>query len=240
MDHSSNMNSSTSARWPSDAMPETWIEKLFEIMELTYGSKFLDMWGNTDKPKQKLFWAQKLGTVTAEQMKRDVAKLERLAWPPTLSEFKLLCQPEIKPLEAYYEAVEGCRSREQGEAGTWSHPAIFWASVRVSSFDLKSLSYSQVKDRWNTALESELAKTEWPAIPMPVLALPAPGNGRADREAASKRLSELKAGNVVKQEKQVFDHRSWARKILKRKAAGDKTLSFIQVKFAQDALNKGD
>jgi hypothetical protein len=233
-------NSSTQADWPQEWMPRRWIEKLFEMMAMSYGRKFLDMWGENDLEEQKRYWAQRLGTVTAKQMQAGVSKMEKLAWPPTLPEFKMLCQPEIKPLDAYYEAVEGSRSREQGEVGTWSHPAIFWASVRVSAFDLKSLSYSQIKERWNSALESELAKSEWPEIPEPVLALPAPGIGAADKAAATRRLQELKAVGITKKVNEEVDHKAWAKKIMKRHANGDKSLTFIQIKFAKEALNIGD
>ncbi len=229
------MNSpSTPDDWPTNALPKKLIEWLFEKMLLKWGKQFADKWAVADAEKLKKEWAKELFGLSEIEFRRGVAKLNSLERPPSQPEFLKACRPEVNPLTAYYEAVEGCRSREQGEVGTWSHPAIFWASVRVSAYELKTQTYSQIRQRWEAALAAELAKSHWDEIPAPMVALPAPGKDKLSREEATKMMETLKAKTVVNTNR--GDGKDWARKILNRKKDGDNTLLPIQVQFAQMAL----
>ena len=160
----------------------------------------------------------------------------RYDWPPSCAEFIKACKPSIDPLVAYYEAVNGTQAREQGKKGDWSHPAIFWASVKVSAYDLKHASYSQIKQRWEKALADEMEKGEWSPVPDALQALPAPGKGELSREHAAKMVSELKAADTTKAAENKIDHRLWAKRILAREKKGDRTLSALQIRFAREAI----
>lgn len=208
---------------------------MFKEMALTYGRKFTDLWQGQNAEELKLHWAKQMHDLTDEEMVRGVIKMRKQDWPPTLPEFLKLCRPDINPLNAYYEAVEGSRRRELGEVGTWTHPAIFWASVRVSAFELKNQTYSQIRQRWEAALSAELAKDQWEEIPAPMIALPAPGKEKVSKEVVTKLMENLKG--VAKSANARIDHKRWARKILDREKAGDKTLTKIQIDFAKQALN---
>jgi hypothetical protein len=161
----------------------------------------------------------------------------RYDWPPSCAEFIKACKPSVDPLVAYYEAVNGTQAREQGKKGDWSHPAIFWASVKVSAYDLKHASYSQIKQRWEKALSDEMEKGEWAPVPEALQALPAPGKSELSKEHAARMVTELKATETIKKAEDRTDHKLWAKRILAREKKGDKTLSALQVRFAREALN---
>ncbi len=237
------------------------IDYLFDRMAMTWGKKFTDLWGgvlagdNKDEVRQnaermKQFWLEELGGISATEFKRGIAKMKGLDWPPSLAEFLKLCRPDVNPLVAYYEALEGCRSRERGEVGTWSHPAIFWAAVRVTAFELNNQSYSQIRQRWETALAAELAKDQWESITAPLIQIAGPVKGKLSRESATKMIEQLKAETILKggiladakveKGSMPVDGKGWARKIMQRHAAGDKTLKPIQIQFARQALGNSE
>lgn len=223
---------STSTDWPKGAIPRNWVESLFERMLMTYGSKFADQWRGVDPAGLKRHWAEKLGELTPEQMKHGVNRLDTLDWPPTLPQFVKLCKPSIDSTVAYYEAVAGVAARAKGEMGEWSSPAIFWAAMPLS-FDLGQQTYSQIKGRWEKALNDQIEKGEWPAIPQPMVALPEPGKAHLTKEEAAKRLDELGAKAVMKPK---TDHKLWAKKLLEQAKKRDHGLSALQIRFAKDAL----
>lgn len=231
-----NQSLSTSTEsWPANAMPKRWIESLFERMLFEYGKKFSDQWGGADAEGLKLHWAERLSDLTNDELKRGVSLLEGREWPPTLPEFRKMCRPPLDMTTAYYEAVNGVQARERGEMGEWRHPAVYWASVKVGAFDLKNQSYSVIKARWEHALQEELAKGEWEAVPEPRIALAAPGNTKTDRETATKRMSELQSGAGVKLTDKT-DHKLWAKRILERAKQANHGLSALQIRFAKEAL----
>jgi hypothetical protein len=219
----------------TNPLPISWIESLFERMLLAYGKKFTDQWAGPDATKLKQHWANELAGFTNAELKRGHDAMEGRDWPPTLPEFKRMCRPAVDSIAAYYEAVNGVNARERGDMGEWSHPAIFWASVRMA-FDLKGLTFSAVKDRWEAALQAELDKGKWEPIPAPALALPAPGKTHLSREEAVRRLSELNASLAVKKTRDGHNPRAWIGKILDRAKRKDTTLPAISLKFAKEAL----
>lgn len=156
----------------------------------------------------------------------------RYEWPPSCAEFIKACKPEVDPLVAYYEAVAGCQARAKGELGEWSHPAIYWATVKVSAFDLLEQSYSSLKHRWDKALSDELAKREWEPVPQPMLALPAPGKSDAAKAEATKMIQSLEAGGVIKSTNTRTDHKRWIKKVLD----SPKLYPQISVAFAKEAM----
>jgi hypothetical protein len=215
-----------------DPLPESWIERLLDKMLLSYGKKFLDQWAGVDTDKLVRHWSEELASFTREELGRGYAALESREWPPTLPEFKKLCRPGIDAANAYQEAVAGVNARERGEIGTWSHPAIYWASSCMA-YDLKHQAYQTIAKRWETALAAEMSKGEWSAIPEPMIVLPAPGKSLASPELAAKQMKEIGAGDLLKPK---TNHRYWITAVLKRAEKGDETLPGISVRFAKEAL----
>ncbi len=208
------------------------VEWLLKRMKTFWGKAFTDKWAMLKDGEMLDSWTKALRGLTELEFKRGVAKLTTFERPPSLPEFLKACRPEVNPVTAYYEAIEGCRSREQGEVGTWSHPAIFWASVRVSGFELKNQTYSQIRGRWEAALAAELAKQQWDDIPAPMLALPAPGN-KLSKETATKMMQQIKERAGIKPGQ--VDGKAWARKLEQRERGGEKLLP-IQRQMWRDAL----
>jgi hypothetical protein len=215
-----------------NAIPDSWVEKLFERMVGLYGNKFLDMWGKTDLLQVKAIWAQELGKLSRDEIAKGANALINQEWCPTLPQFIKLCRTDIDAVTAYYEAVNGVVAREKGEIGEWSHPAIFWASVKVGSFDLKNQTYSNIKARWERALDEEINKSEWSDIPQAQIALPPPATP-ATKDIAEKYLAETQ---IIKKQESKTDHKRWAKIILQREKDGDKTLTHIQLSMAKDAM----
>lgn len=226
---------STSKEWPRNALPKNVIEWLFDKMLSKWGKQFVDRWAIIEAHKLQSDWGKALYGLTELEFRRGVAKLDSFDFPPSQPEFLKACRPEVNAATAYYEALDGVRSRDQGEVGTWSHPAIFWAVVRVSAHDLKNQTYSQIRSRWEMALNAEMGKGQWDAIPAPFLAIAAPKETRASKEKYEKILEDLKRKTEVVPKKN--DSTGWAKSILARQARGDKTLLPIQVQFARDALH---
>lgn len=230
------MVSHSTPDWPEKALPQEFIKGLFDRMLAKWGKQFVDRWAVIEYDVLEREWAKALYGLSDIELRRGVSKLNTFNFPPSQPEFLKACRPEVNPLTAYYEAVEGSRRREQGEAGTWSHPAIFWASVRVSAFELKNQTYSNIRARWEAALATELAKTHWDEIPAPMMALAGPGNDRRSREEAKNMMRQLKA--VSAPPPKTGDGKDWARKILQREKDGESLLP-IQRQFAREALGIG-
>lgn len=73
-------------------LPPHWIEKIFECMSLTYGSRFASMWAAVDAEKLKAHWARELGGfLQAPEALRHALDHMPDDRPPTLPEFRKLC-----------------------------------------------------------------------------------------------------------------------------------------------------
>lgn len=209
-----------------------WIDALFVRMLNTFGSRFADMWRGTDIDSVKATWAPELSKLSREEFTKGVQALVTLDWPPTLGQFIKLCRPPLDAQKAFVEALNGLVARDRGEVGVWSHPAIFWATTRIGAFDMKNSTYPQIMGRWQAALEDELAKKEWAEIPKPALQIPVE---KVAKNVAEKYLAQLKSFSAESNDG--VDHKRWAKKIMARYEAGDKTLLPIQIKFAKEALD---
>lgn len=228
MTNVTNPNSSTS----TNALPEAWVERLFERMLLEYGKRFGDQWAQADMDKLIAHWATELAGYSGPELKRGVDALATRDWPPTLPEFKRMCRPPIDPMRAYYEAVAGVQARFAGEHGTWSHPAIYWAAMPMA-VELREQSFSAVKARWEVALADQLGRGEWEAIPAPMLALTSPGQSTTSTAKAREAIKRV-LGQVVHKSAD-GDPKAWARRIVTRHAAGEK-ITPTQLNMAQEAL----
>lgn len=207
---------------------------MFDKMHLDYGKKFTDQWGGTDTDRLIAHWAHEMASYSGAEIKRGLAAMEGRDWPPTLPEFKKMCRPPLDSLAGYYEAVNGMQARDRGDVGEWSHPAIFWAAATMT-FDLLSQAYSQIKGRWEAALNEQIEKGQWAAIPKPMLAIAAPGKGKTDRDQAGKVLAEI--GAIAPQKS---DHRAWINSVFARAKRKDTTLPNISIRFAKEALSIKD
>lgn len=208
------------------------VEQISAAMLYTYGKRFTDLWGPTKPEVWLSHWANSLAGYTVEEIKRGLAALDGREWPPTLPEFKRLCRPPVDPQAAFYEALEGVQARERGERGNWSHPAIYWAAVKVGAYDLKNCGYQQIAKRWEAALQAVFDAGTCEPIPDPALALPAPGKAALSREKAAQLMAELGASGILRKR---GNPRSWIARIRDRQRAGDDSLPAAAVRLADAA-----
>ena len=156
-------------------------------------------------------------------------------WPPSCAEFIKACKPAVDPTVAYYEACAGIAARSKGDIGKWSHPGVYWAAIGMA-YDLGTQTYSQVKGRWEQSLADQLDKGEWPAIPEPVIALPAPGRADLSKEKAGQMLQELGAAGVLKLKR---DAKHWAKRILADEKSKAGSWPHYSVRCAEEAMGAG-
>lgn len=188
-------------------------------MHLLYGAKFAQQWEGLTPRELKDSWNQKLAGLDEAQVRRGLVACMTREWPPTLPEFVKLCCPWMSPEVAYHEAVRGMSARKRGEIGIWSHPAVYWAAVGVSTVDLLSSTYGSIKARWEKTLSDELAKGAWPDIPEPRQALPAPGQTLATKAEAAAALKKMGADKALDQTGR--NARRWVEKLDERITKGE-------------------
>jgi hypothetical protein len=217
------------ARSEVPAIPLRWAQKIITRMHTLYGAHFARQWEGLDAASMAECWSEELAGFTPEEIARGLDACKARTFPPTLPEFLTMCRPPLVPDVAFHEAVAGMVARQRGDVGTWSHPAIYWAAVKVGSGDVLALGYGALKSRWEAALRDQLAAGDWPAVPTPAPALPPPGGTRTTREEASKRLSELGAAGLVKRAPS-SDARRWARTLLNRKDRGERISPVAEAK----------
>ena len=204
---------------PADIPPATLGALVVNEMLLMYGAKFAQQWQGLTARELKDSWNQKLAGLDEVQVRRGLVACLTQEWPPTLPQFIKLCCPWMVPEVAYHEAVRGLSARRRGEPGAWSHPAVYWAAVGVSTVDLLGCTYGAIKARWEKTLNEELAKGAWADIPLPRVALPAPGQTLATRAEAEAALRKMGAQKVLRDRGR--PHRSWIEKWEARIAHGD-------------------
>lgn len=222
----------------TEPLPDGWVKKMFRLMLLEYGKRFTDQWGMVDTAEMTRHWAHELAGYSGVEIKHGLQALETRDWPPTLSEFKKMCRAPVDPLVAYYQAVEGVRARVAGRMGVWSHPAIYAAAMPLAH-ELLSLTYSQIKLRWEAALAGQMALGQWQPIPPPPLAIGNDAKSENASERAAKMIEELGAVGITRtmHAKAQPDEKRWARRILERaKAGGDKYLTISVLESAKAAL----
>lgn len=227
--------SSISDSWPAHEL-DAEMDALFGLTHAYYGTRFLDMWAGTALDDVKRIWAASISKLEPLDFKRGIDALANLEWPPTLPQFINLCRPPVDPTTAYYEALASLRARDMGEMGTWSHPAIFWTAARMA-YELRSQSYSQIKQRWEKELAAELAKGQWDDIEKPALALPPPITGKhVPSEKYRRAISHINKFLSERSADPGFDHKRWARRILEQAQQPNHRMTSYQIQMAEEAL----
>ncbi|NSX05065.1 hypothetical protein [Cupriavidus gilardii] len=212
----------SSADWPAAALPEHWIDSLFERLEGFYGAKFANAWAGTSRAAMRRLWAIELATLGRDELAFGVKALRTLAWPPTLPEFIALCRPPVNYDAALYEATQQLRLRGEGK-DQWTNPAFYWAAVKVGEFDMLNLSHSALIKRYSAALD-EVLRGEVNPVPPRAVALPATGKTRAQPERVQAAVAEVKAM------RKDVGNKDWAKRILERQKRGEKfTLAVVDM-----------
>lgn len=83
--------SATSPRKPS-GFQRDHVERLFARLCACYGAKFLDLWTGVDIEEVKAEWARQLNGMPLQAIANAIDRLGK--FPPSLPEFRELCQAE--------------------------------------------------------------------------------------------------------------------------------------------------
>lgn len=78
--------------WPVAAVPQRWVEALFDAMAGNYGARFADLWRGTDVAKVKRNWGVEIAKLSRDQLKAGRENLALLLRPPTCPEFIAHCR----------------------------------------------------------------------------------------------------------------------------------------------------
>ena len=177
----------------ADAQPlrPDWVKALFAKLSARYGTLFADRYAGVPQDVLLAEWGAELAGFTGDDIRRGLDGCRDLKFPPTLPEFMALCRPPIEPHSAYMEAVRNMRERDFGKNPDWSHPAIYWAAVEVTYYDMRQSTYSAIKGRWERALADQLHQRTWAPIPQALPALPPPTKGSGPSPAVRERLAGL-------------------------------------------------
>jgi hypothetical protein len=219
------IGSSTSTKKPDVYIA---VGMIFRKMKFTYGQQFVDKWAFLDAGEMADYWADALKGYRLREIERGLSNLPK--FPPGTDEFLKICRPPPDTARAYKEAIEGLTARGKGERGNWSHPAIFWAASPMRH-ELLSLTYPQVKEQWQAALEIQMSMGEWEEIPKPPLQLEI-ARSKDSKKHCEKLLQDIGVGQMFKPKD---DEKAWARKTLENPNA-----TATMIRMAKDALNAKD
>lgn len=163
--------SSTSLRALSvdgSPLPARWVEEVFERLSAILGSGMANVYAAASPERVRQEWAEALGEMTAQEIKRGLAAARTRKFAPNLGEFLHLCRPALDPEVAWSEAEEGVSVHADGKVYEWSHPAVYWAA-REMQFELRSGSYESNRKRWTRLLERQWQQREWLIPPDPTV-----------------------------------------------------------------------
>lgn len=173
------------------------IDHLFNRLDGLYPHKWRSAFANDQAiANWRTAWAEGFSDegITVDEVREGLKACRRRDWPPSFAEFFKACRPDIDFGAALSEAIDQVVRRDSGD-DRWSHPAIFWAAVKVTPFELKNRPRKDLESVWRAALAEQLAKSEWPEIPERRVALPAPGQTHSrdvGNESIREMLSRLK------------------------------------------------
>lgn len=136
---------------------------VFSRLTAQFGAKLLDYWASTPGVRDE--WGRALADLHPLEIDRGLRATQARAFVPTLGEFMLLCRPALDPEAAWHEAFSGMAARDRGNAGEWSHPAIYRTAIAFA-WELRVSSYPAQRKAWAHTLRRELARG-WGEIPPP-------------------------------------------------------------------------
>ncbi len=170
------------------------IDHLFNRLDGLYPHKWRSAFANDQAiANWRIAWAEGFSEegITADEVRAGLKACRRRDWPPSFAEFFKDCRPPIDYQSALIEAVEQMGRRESG-ADRWSHPAIYWAAVKIGAYDLSRKTLRDLEGEWRKAFGDQIALGQWPEIPARLPALPAPGQTHS-REVGGETIAQMLA-----------------------------------------------
>lgn len=160
------------------------VEHVFDRLKGQFGAKLADMWAPVlnaaPRPGEPLDvpnivereWMESLAGFQRHELERGCDACSNRIFPPTLGEFKMLCRPCLDPEWAWHEAQECLVQREAGQMGEWTHPAVFFAALKMGPA-VRGGDWSRHRKAWTRVLQGEISRG-WRTIPPAPQKLPEP------------------------------------------------------------------
>jgi len=182
------LTSSTSSE--IKVLPMPWVERIFKLMTMFHGNRFVDQFDGMNLIEVKAFWSAQLADFTPDEIKRGLYEAERSKWPPSLAEFMSMCRPALDYEVLYSEAARGIYARRMGTRFDWSHPAVFFAACDMAH-EIMNEPYKANKARWAVCIDRAMsAHRQNPReVPEPFVALPEPPK---NRDVGRKAMDEIR------------------------------------------------
>lgn len=100
-----------------NSLPAEWVNRIFEVMSGLYGTKFADLWKDSNKDFVLGLWAKKLAGFREMPgaIKEALDSLDSKPYPPTLPEFLAMCR-EAAPRHLKSPVMVGYTTTEEDRA----------------------------------------------------------------------------------------------------------------------------
>ncbi|MEM5296941.1 hypothetical protein VSR82_21745 [Burkholderia sp. JPY481] len=151
------------------------LDHLFDQLDGMYPGRWSNLFPSpTAIANWRAAWGEafEAEAVTPADVARALGVCQRShRYPPNLPEFLQAMRIDVD--EALDEAITQMNRRD-GDGDVWTHPAIFWAAVRVGAIELRSEPPSALRPRFERALRELERRADLPPIPKRVPALPPP------------------------------------------------------------------
>lgn len=183
----------SSADVAQQPIPREWVARVFQRLTAQLGAKVADLYAGVPQAHVQAEWAAGLAGYHDAEIARGVAACRTRVFAPTLGEFLRLCRPALDPERAWLEAQDGLQARDRGEAGNWTHPAVWRAAVAMSA-EVRGGEFAKHRLRWTRVMEQQLAagwRADVPAPPVRVEHQPALRGPTPDERAALEKIKTL-------------------------------------------------
>ncbi len=174
-----------------EPLPLELVANVFTVLTGQLGSKVADLWGGVPPGDVQAEWAAGLAGFRPQELARGLAACRNRRFAPTLGEFTVLCRPALDSEWAFLEAGDGLRARDSGEAGVWSHPAVYRAACAMG-MEVRSGDWKAVRTRWGYVLARELAQGWGDDVRPPVPRLKNEVRTGPPSEEVRRKLDELR------------------------------------------------
>lgn len=143
------------------------VEYLFDSLKGQMGTKVADLFGGVAPSIVEREWAAGLAGFQKPEIRRGLDACATRTFAPTLGEFAQLCRPCLNPEFGWLEARDGLESRDLGLMGEWTHPAVFFAAIKMSPA-VRNGEWARHRTAWTRVLNGELARG-WREVPAPAM-----------------------------------------------------------------------
>lgn len=164
--------------WPDGSGAISAMDRLFNRFDGMYPGRWRSSFSSAEAVDNwRREWASAFEAegLTTEDVRFGLQELKKIyAWPPSITEFLLVCRPATQPDVAFHLAADEMANRRNFKPENWPSARMYWAAAAMG--EAMMLPYQQVKSRWLVEWR-RAAQREHEPIPqvLPERALPAPG-----------------------------------------------------------------